>query len=254
MKELPKITIITVVRNDPAGFLMAARSILEQDYPNIEWVVVDGLSTDDTRHYINSLSQRIDALKIEKDNGIYQAMNKGILMATGDWIFFMNAGDVFHNSSTVTRYVDNLRQDDDIVYSDVSQREKSRIHIYRPMHRYFLGMTFDHQTACVRSSVYKSLMYDESYRIAGDFDFFSRARLKNYSFRKIPWFIGCRKSFLSGVSSNFIERQTERVSVVKKYFDYSKVKHELLREYKTEFRKQGITYDELLSLQSLLEQ
>lgn len=216
---MPKISIATVVLNDAEGFLTTAKSILAQQYGNIEWIVVDGQSTDNTLHYINNLCNCISKVKVGRDNGIYHAMNRAIDMATGDWLIFMNAGDVFYDNDVICNYASNLLADDDILYSNVMAQETSRIHHYPPRELFWIGMTIDHQSACVRTPLYKSLKFDESYKIAGDFDFFSRAKLVGKKFRKISWIIACIKPFNDGASTNYFLRQQERIGVIKKYFN-----------------------------------
>jgi glycosyltransferase involved in cell wall biosynthesis len=219
MSHKPKVSVVTIVRNDAQGFLITGRSVMRQKYPKLEWIVVDGASTDGTSDYVRRLAPRIARFTIERDNGIYSAMNKGIGMVSGEWVFFLNADDVFHEDDTVARYVEHLRDDDHVVYADAVRREDGRIHRYPPPQRFWGGMIMDHQTALVRAEVCKELRYDESYKVSGDFDFFSRARQAGCNFRKIPWLIGCRKPYDSGVSATYAARLGERVKVMRKYFD-----------------------------------
>jgi len=251
--DFPKISVITIVRNNVEGFRITAESILKQDYPNIEWVVIDGLSTDGTSDYVRSFADKISILKIEDDTGIYNAMNKGIEMVTGDWVFFMNADDIFFDANTITKYVKEIASNDDIVFSDVVKRENGQVYFYRPANQYWAGMICDHQTICVRTEIYKKLKYDESYRIAGDFDFLSRARLRGYSFRKIP-LQGAIKPFSVGVSANYADRQIERMRVIKKYFDYRLWKPLLLREFREAYRVNAIGEEEFVKLMKLLKE
>jgi glycosyltransferase involved in cell wall biosynthesis len=253
MSKCPKISVITIVRNDAEGFLITARSVLKQDYPNLEWIVIDGLSTDGTSDYVRSLSPRISKLKIEKDTGIYNAMNKGIEMVTGSWVFFMNADDVFFEANTVTKYVESLTSDDDIVFSDVVRREDGKIHIYRPANQYWGGMICDHQTICARAEIYKKLKYDESFKIAGDFDFLSRARVSGYNFRKLPWLLGSRKPFSVGASASYTDRQTERVRVIKKYFNQHPWRQLLSGEFSQAYQVNAIKESDLATLTNLLK-
>ncbi|RDH91982.1 MAG: hypothetical protein DIZ77_09660 [endosymbiont of Seepiophila jonesi] len=252
MKHFPKVTVITIVRNDAEGFLITARGVLQQDYSNIEWVVVDGLSTDGTADYIRQLSPQISKYKIERDNGIYDAMNKGIDMATGDWVFFMNADDVFYDSSTISDYISNLREDDEIVYSDVVRREDGRIHLYRSPEKYWCGMVFDHQTACVKADIYKKYNYDESFKVSGDLSFFSNARINRHKFRKIRWLKGCIKPFDTGASSSYYDRQKERVVVLRKYFDGPQLSAVLNAEFNSSLKSNVLNKKQHKSLLTLI--
>ena len=89
------VTIISVVLNAAQAFEFTARSVLSQDYSSIEWIVVDGGSTDATPDAIGKYKSRISCLISEPDKGIFDAMNKGLAKATGEWVNFMNAGDAF---------------------------------------------------------------------------------------------------------------------------------------------------------------
>ena len=98
----PKLSVITVVYNDVKGIERTMLSVLNQTYLNIEYILIDGLSTDGTLDIIKKYQDRIKSI-IEKDAGIYDAMNKGLAIATGDYILFMNSGDEIYASDTVDK-------------------------------------------------------------------------------------------------------------------------------------------------------
>ena len=114
-----RVSIITVVLNAKEKIERTIRSVLSQTYPNIEYIVIDGGSTDGTCEAIGKYNEKISHYVSEKDNGLYDAMNKGLSMATGDWIAFMNAGDVY---SSPTVLADVFSKNDlagfDVVYGD----------------------------------------------------------------------------------------------------------------------------------------
>lgn len=93
--NIPKISVITVVRNDVAHIEQTMLSVLEQSYPNVEYIVIDGGSTDGTVDIIKKYADRLAYWVSEPDGGIYPAMNKGLKHATGEWVNFMNSGDSF---------------------------------------------------------------------------------------------------------------------------------------------------------------
>ena len=104
-----KITVITVVRNAATLIGRTIDSVLEQDYPDVEYIIVDGASTDGTLAIIQSRAEAVSLADgrtlryvSEPDGGIYDAMNKGLRMATGDWVNFMNAGDTFADSHVLS--------------------------------------------------------------------------------------------------------------------------------------------------------
>ena len=94
------ITVVTVVLNGEKDFERTILSVINQSYKNIEYIVIDGGSTDGTLDIIERYKDKIDYVIIEKDRGIYDAMNKGINIASGDWINFMNSGDIFYDKNT----------------------------------------------------------------------------------------------------------------------------------------------------------
>jgi glycosyltransferase involved in cell wall biosynthesis len=112
----PKITVVTVVLNARDFIEETIRSVLDQDYEDLEYVIVDGVSNDGTLEIIDGYKSRIDHLVVEKDRGIYDAMNKAATVASGDYIIFMNAGDQFAGSSSVSELRACVRNDETLVY------------------------------------------------------------------------------------------------------------------------------------------
>lgn len=110
-KEMPppSLTIITVVRNAENSIENTILSIINQDYSYIEYIIIDGGSTDNTLKIISKYEKYIHILISEPDNGIYDAMNKGISQASNDWINFMNAGDEFYNKNTCSRISEYIK-------------------------------------------------------------------------------------------------------------------------------------------------
>lgn len=116
--EKLKITVVTVCYNASGVIEQTMRSVLSQTYSNMEYVIVDGASKDNTLDIINKVSaeypQANIVIKSEPDSGIYDAMNKGIGLATGDWINFMNAGDRFVSADTLAKVFSNKEFDDKV--------------------------------------------------------------------------------------------------------------------------------------------
>src|ERR1700761_5977921 len=98
----PTLSVITIVYNNVRDIERTMLSVLDQSYQNIEYIIVDGASTDGTLDIIKKYGNRIARLISEKDEGIYDAMNKGLAAATGDYVLFMNSGDEFHSADTVS--------------------------------------------------------------------------------------------------------------------------------------------------------
>ena len=113
-----KISIITVCYNSEETISDTIQSVLSQDYKDVEYIIVDGKSTDRTLEIIQSIKSRIKLIS-EKDQGIYDAMNKGINIASGDVIGILNADDVYKNSQVLTKVMDAFKANVSIVYGDI---------------------------------------------------------------------------------------------------------------------------------------
>lgn len=176
--DTKKISIITVVYNDKVGLEKTILSVISQSYHYIEYVVVDGGSTDGTLEVIKKYSDKITKWISEPDRGIYDAMNKGINLSSGQWLNFMNAGDTFYTNMTVEQVVPLLKETP-IVYGKVlriSERSSFVVkgittknpHIYD-----FLNSSFQHQACFINRILFdKYGGYSTYYRLASDSKFF----------------------------------------------------------------------------------
>ena len=180
-----KVSVVTVVWNDESGLLVTLDSLRGQDYPHVEHIIIDGGSTDGTLGVISENKLRDTVLVSEPDDGIYDAMNKGLALATGDVIGFLNAADLYASATTVTMVVRSFEQTDtDAVYGDVSffddqQRivRRWRAGTYRRWKMY-LGWAAPHPAFFVRSSIFRRVgIFDPSLRNAGDYEFMLRCFL-----------------------------------------------------------------------------
>lgn len=94
--EKYKLSIITITYNDLHNLIKTVNSVIQQVTPDVEYLIIDGKSNDGTYEYLNDISKKMQIKYIsEKDNGIYDAMNKGIKISTGKWVYFLNAGDFY---------------------------------------------------------------------------------------------------------------------------------------------------------------
>ncbi|MEM6725896.1 MAG: glycosyltransferase family 2 protein, partial [Bacteroidota bacterium] len=113
------ISVITVVYNGKDLLEGTIKSVINQTYPHIEYVMVDGNSKDGTQEIIQQYADRIDQWISEPDKGLYDAMNKGLRMATGDFVLFMNAGDEFRNPDVLEKVFAKATEKTDVLYGEV---------------------------------------------------------------------------------------------------------------------------------------
>jgi len=112
------VTIVTVTYNAEDLLEETLLSVINQTYKNIEYIIIDGGSTDNTLEIIKKYEEQISYWISEPDEGIYFAMNKGIAKATGEWINFMNAGDTFVDTTTIQKVMNSLDEDTELIYGD----------------------------------------------------------------------------------------------------------------------------------------
>ena len=179
----PRVSVVTVVLDDPEGLLSTIESVLSQSYQNIQFVVVDGGSKADTVDLIEVYKNDIDIIVSEADRGIYDAMNKGLMRADGEWISFMNSGDVFFSRDTIFETFGSvIPMNIKILFGDVVVEYPSgdNLLIAANVNELNRGMGFCHQSAFIRTEFHQLRPFDLEYKYAADFAFFYKAnREKN---------------------------------------------------------------------------
>lgn len=207
-----KISIITVTYNCKNDIEITINSVLSQDYPNIEYIIVDGASTDGTIDVINKYRNKISQFISEPDNGLYDAMNKGIRLATGEWCAFMNAGDFYKDGCIVSRLFQNLTSiiGKKVIYGNTKYIECDGSGYLHPtstienmewtINRY---QPYTHQAVFYNISSKEDCYYDLRYKVSADYDvacrYWNKYGLKAYYY--VPIVICIYKAF-DGVSSN----------------------------------------------------
>jgi glycosyltransferase involved in cell wall biosynthesis len=171
----PLVTVVTVVRNGQQNIESTIQSVLQQTYDNIEYIIIDGASTDGTVNLINKYNDRIDNWISEPDKGIYDAMNKGIDRATGEWINFMNAGDEFYTHDSVEKTFARMPERAEIMYGHHRVILDAQISAVRPaknLKHLWHGMAFCHQSAFVKADLLKKHKFNIERKIAADYALF----------------------------------------------------------------------------------
>jgi glycosyltransferase involved in cell wall biosynthesis len=222
-----KLSVITICKNVGIDIEKTLLSIINQTYKNIEIIIIDGNSSDNTTSYINNYIKKITHFISEEDSGIYHAMNKGLKLASGDLIYFLNAGDIFFSNDVVEKIIYEFKKNKkiDIIYGNIEtidlKTKEIKNQIYGKIFKsYFFYTCFVQQAMFFRSNCFKrNGNFDESFRISGDYDWIVRGILKN----KLKMFY--TKNFLcsfqlGGISSNekFKTLHQKENNIIKKYF------------------------------------
>ena len=185
----PKFSIITVTYNAEKVLEDTIQSVIFQTYRNVEYIIVDGASKDHTLEIVNKYHNRINKVISEPDKGLYDAMNKGIQLATGDYLCFLNAGDKFHDSETLQKIVHTLKGQElpDVIYGETAivDEEGHFLHMRRlstPAHlnwkSFKQGMQVCHQAFFANRELAINHLYDLQYRFSADFDWCIRIMKK----------------------------------------------------------------------------
>jgi glycosyltransferase involved in cell wall biosynthesis len=180
-----KVSVITVCKNSEKTIERAIQSLVTQTYPHIEYIVIDGDSTDGTKLIVERYGDRITHFISEPDNGIYSAMNKGIQLATGDLLYFLNSDDYLFDANVIQDMIQFLANhpEYDFIYGDHEARfnfGKSSIHKPAPPNQILkemvcLGECFIQPASFFKANLFQKLgLFSESYKIAGDYEWFAR--------------------------------------------------------------------------------
>jgi glycosyltransferase involved in cell wall biosynthesis len=189
MKEHPKFSIVTVCRNAAATIEKTIQSVVSQTYRNIEYIVVDGQSTDATLSVVQDYDRHIARLICERDRGIYDAMNKGIRAATGDVISFLNADDRLFNERSieyVARFIDTGPGDVDVYHGRVMvfdyEKGDGFVWMSGPISSFLIHREpLPHPAMfCTREAFEKNGLFDPTFTISGDHEWTIRGLKKNH--------------------------------------------------------------------------
>ena len=232
---IPKLSIITINLNNAEGLCKTIESVVSQTFTDYEYIIIDGASTDGSvdviKQYADGIiieqpSCRITYWVSEADNGIYNAMNKGIRVANGDYCLFLNSGDCLANNETLS-YVLKNSFDSDIISGYVCGNKYGEFfNIYPPKEftfRYLYSQNIPHQAEFIKRKLFDEIgFYNEQYQILSDYEFNIKAMLHNVSYLYINSLVTVVD--LSGVSSddcNQLKRVEEEKSILQSNFPNS---------------------------------
>lgn len=192
-----KVSIITVVFNGRNSIEDTIRSVINQSYSSFEYICVDGGSTDGTVALLESYRKYFSHLLVEPDSGIYYAMNKGVDLAVGDWVIFMNSGDTFYDSLVLERVFSYERSFHNIgvVFGDFVLKSVVGIREVRTKDPFFKQKSFIknkgicHQSVFVRTKLARRFPFDVNFRISADFKMLYNLYYHGFRFYHVPEFV-----------------------------------------------------------------
>jgi len=219
----PKLSIITVCYNNKEGLRKTMESVKRQTFKEYEYIVIDGGSTDGTVELIKENEQYIDYWVSEKDNGIYNAMNKGIKVAKGEYCYFLNSDDCIAAPDTVERIFEKMKEDVDIVYGNLAIRKGEKINrvIKYPQeisyYTFFRGEgVMHHQASYIKKDLFEKYGYyrDEIKYVADNLFFFETIILHNVSCQYIDRVFS---TFLGGGVSSAVYSEEDQKALINAY-------------------------------------
>ncbi|MFA6275473.1 MAG: glycosyltransferase family 2 protein [Pedobacter sp.] len=229
------ISIITINYNNEFGLQKTIESVISQTSKKFEYIIIDGGSTDGSKASINLYKHHFSYNVSEPDQGIYHAMNKGIRVAKGKFLLFLNSGDTLSNNDVLEKIDPYLNSDDDIIYGNAAYLEPNgkvvRTYPNELSFGFFMAHNLSHQTSFIRKSLFYDLFfYNEDYKIVSDWEFFIYAICKeNRPYQHVDMII-CNYdvSGISSIISNHKSMNEERRQTLERYFplfikDYEKI-------------------------------
>ncbi|MGJ8645372.1 MAG: glycosyltransferase family 2 protein [Marinomonas colpomeniae] len=176
-QDLPLISIITIVYNDVENIEKTIKSILEQSYKNIQYIVVDGASSDGTKTILEKYKDNIDVFISENDTGISDAFNKGTKLVKGDYINYMNSGDSFIDNNSLLKFVHAIVDSNSDVVTAFSRFSNSRIPKKVVSNTSFINKKsmISHQASFISKKLFDQYgLYDETFKVRMDYEFWLR--------------------------------------------------------------------------------
>lgn len=247
MSNKNKLSIITICYNVKDEIERTCQSIVNQTNQNFEWIVVDGGSTDGTLDILNKYKDRMNIFISEPDTGIYNAMNKGITRATGEFLNFMNGGDCFASTFVIDDFLKQDTNNVDVLYGNrnfIVSNGNSWMNTFPEelSKLYFYNHCINHQSSFIRRSLFdKYGLYNEQYKIISDWEKWIVFIINGCVFKH--WNYVVANFYDGGVGSTLSPRHlSERKEIVQKYFT----------EYECKIARKMGTFCDIISLFNFL--
>lgn len=226
LQNNPVLSVITVVYNDEKNIERTINSVINQTYPYIEYIVIDGASKDKTLEIIRRYDKQISKIVSEPDKGIYDAMNKAMKLATGDYLLFMNSGDEIFDKDTVNNLF-SLSTDADIFYGETEMINNNLESLGRRRHQapdkftwesFKYGMSICHQAIYVKRALAEPYNY-ERYQLSADIDWILNIAKKSAKIINVNTYVA--KYLVGGMSKKkHLQSLKERYHILKKYYGF----------------------------------
>lgn len=221
-----KISIISINYNDKIGFEKTIESVVNQTYQDFEFLVIDGNSSDGSTEIIEKYKSKINYWVSEPDSGIYNAMNKGILAAKGEYVIFMNAGDIFYDQNVLLQVIPLLSSEIGIYYGNLvfsNNQKPSKIFVppSKLTFSFFIDYSLPHPASFIKKELFeKFFYYNENLKIVSDWEFFIYCICKqNCSYKYLDFTIAnFDESGISSVPENANKILLERETVLQNHF------------------------------------
>ncbi|MCZ4224297.1 glycosyltransferase family 2 protein [Pedobacter rhodius] len=220
---MPKLSVITIVYNNVRDIERTIKSVLNQTHKEIEYIIIDGKSTDGTLAVIEKYKAQISKIVSEPDKGIYDAMNKGLALAKGDYVLFMNSGDEIYDEHTVEAVFASA-SGADIYYGETEMYNDNWESLGRRRHEapeefswksFRFGMNVSHQAIYIKRSI--TVPYDLKYKYSSDIDWIIKAAKKSSNIINVHRYVA--KYLVGGMSKKkHRESLRERFQIFSKYY------------------------------------
>lgn len=231
-----RLSVITINYNNCDGLRKTIESVVRQTYKDIEYIIIDGGSTDGSVDVIKEFEDKINYWVSESDNGCYHAMNKGTEIASGDYVIFMNSGDCFYSDNVIAEFA-KLNPTEDVLCGDmylslgcVNTPPKELTF------RYFYEGNLPHQACFIKTSLQKLHPYNEKLKIVSDWEFFLKILvLNNGSYRKINQIISYFD--FGGISSTNQELHAKEREIIMQVHFPNRILEDYRENTTLDFRK-----------------
>jgi glycosyltransferase involved in cell wall biosynthesis len=238
-----KISVVTINYNNAGSLKETIDSVVNQSYRNIEYIVIDGGSSDDSKEIIEQYTDRIAYWISEPDRGIFNAMNKGIKISTGDYLLFINSGDMLIDDSVIKDFVDN-GLDKDLIYGDLLFVKGEAKREWCPKEELtfdvFFRESIPHPSTLIKRELFDKIgLYNENHNIVSDWEFFMLALGRhNCTYKKFKRLVAVfNEDGISSRSDNWEIMQKERLQVLNEHFPLFIKDYQRFEEAEREMKK-----------------